>query len=109
MSYNEALAERIQSRLGSMPGIKAKKMFGGIGFLLNGNMAVGVIDQSMIVRIPAEQTAQTLEQQHTRVFDLTGKPMKGWVLVEMEGVAEEDDLDAWIKRGVDYAASLPPK
>jgi hypothetical protein len=68
-----------------------------------------VIDQSMIVRVPAEQTAQTLEQPHTRVFDLTGKPMKGWVLVEAAGVAEDIDLEAWIKRGVEYAASLPAK
>ena len=109
MPYDESLANRIQSHIGSPPGMTVKKMFVGIGFLLNGNMACGDHGQKMIVRLPPDQTAEALAQPHTHVFNLTGKPMKGWVLVEPEGVQGEAELEAWIRRGVDYAASLPAK
>ena len=109
MPYDQELADRIQSHIGIMPGITAKKMFGGIGFLLNGNMACGVSGEDLIVRLPPEQTAERLAQPHTKVFDLTGKPMKGWILVEPPGYASDDDFAAWIRQGVDYAGMLPAK
>lgn len=112
MPYSQELADRIQERIGSMPGMPGmavKKMFGGVGFLLNGNMACGVHGQNLIVRLPPEQTAERLAQPHTKIFDLTGKPMKGWILVEPPGYADDDDLAAWIRQGVDYAGTLPPK
>jgi len=84
-------------------------MFGGIAFLLNGNMCCGVRSDELIVRIDPEQTEEALRDPQVRVFDLTGRPMKGWVLVAAGGVAADDDLRSWIERGVEYAGSLPAK
>ena len=84
-------------------------MFGGIAFLLNGNMCCGVHDDELIVRLDPDRTEQALREPHVRVFDLTGRPMKGWVLVAPGGVAADDDLRSWIGQGVKYARSLPAK
>ena len=104
MAYDEKLADRIRKRLGQRAGLTEKKMFGGIGFMLNGNMAVGVHGDELIVRIAPERTDEALEQPHTRIFDMSGRPMKGWLLV-----GPGADFDAWIAEGASYAASLPPK
>ena len=108
MAYDLKLAERIRSRLGSVPFVE-KKMFGGTGFLLNGNLACGVNKDNLIVRIDPEKQDALLKKPHTKPFDLTGKPMKGWLLVEADGFKTEKQLDAWIKVGVEFASSLPPK
>lgn len=84
-------------------------MFGGLAMLLHGNMAVGVHGESLIVRTdPAEQEA-LLAEPGARMFDLTGRPMKGWLLVEPEGFTEDEDLAKWVQRGIEFAHSLPPK
>jgi TfoX/Sxy family transcriptional regulator of competence genes len=109
MAYDELLAARIRGAIGEKPGLVEKKMFGGVGFLINGNMACGVHKQSLMVRVGPEQHQESLAQPGVRPFDLTGKPMAGWVLVEPEGFATQADLQRWVELGVIFAASLPPK
>ncbi len=110
MAYDEGLAQRIFEVLKPKKGIVEKKMFGGVAFLLNGNMAVGVNKNDLIVRVDAEDHEQLVTQKHVRTFDLSGgRPMKGWLLVAPAGVKAEKDLTQWIQRGLDYAGSLPKK
>jgi TfoX/Sxy family transcriptional regulator of competence genes len=108
MGYNLKLAERIRSQLDGLPFVE-KKMFGGVGFLLNGNMACGVHKDHLVVRVDPEKHADLLKKPHAKPFDLTGKPMKGWLLVEADGCKTEKQLSAWIKEGVEFASTLPPK
>jgi len=108
MAYNLKLAERIRSELNSMPFVE-KKMFGGVGFLLNGNLACGVNKENLIVRVDPEKHSALLKKPHTKPFDLTGKPMKGWLVVEADGVKTDRKLNAWVKEGVEFALTLHPK
>jgi len=107
MAFDERLAARIRSQLGQKKGLTEKKLFGGIGFLLNGNLACAVSKEEMLVRVKPESTEDILEKKHTRVFGT--RPMKGWILVAPEGLKTANALAKWIEIGVDYAASLPPK
>src|SRR5262245_60415258 len=100
MAYNEKLAERIRSKLDGDP-IDEKKMFGGVVFLLNGNMACGVNKDNLILRVDPEKQGALLKKSHTKPFDLTGKPMKGWMLVDADGIKTDKQLSAWVKEGVD--------
>jgi TfoX/Sxy family transcriptional regulator of competence genes len=109
MAYDELLAVRIRAALSGQSGLKEAKMFGGVGFLLNGNMACGVHKNDLIVRVGSEKHAQALSRPNARVFDLTGKPMTGWVSVSSAGFASEQDLKGWLRLGVDFANTLPPK
>ena len=109
MAYDEALAARIRKVLGGKKGVVEKKMFGGVAFLLNGNMCVGVHQDSMIVRLDPDATAEALKEKHTRVFDLTGRPMKGWILVEPAGLATDAKLRRWIDVAARFAGALPKK
>jgi TfoX/Sxy family transcriptional regulator of competence genes len=109
MAYDELLAIRMRAALGSLPGLEEKKMFGGTGFLLHGNMACGVIKNDLIVRVGPENHAAALARPHTRPFDFSGRPMAGWIYVAPEGCATEADLNEWIRQGVAFARSLPAK
>jgi hypothetical protein len=109
MPYNEDLARRIRDEIGPMSGLTEKKMFGGVAFMLNGNMACGVHKQYLIARVGPEMFAGAMSRPHTRVFDISGKPMAGWVMVEDEGYALQADLKEWIRLSIDFAASLPLK
>jgi TfoX/Sxy family transcriptional regulator of competence genes len=109
MAYDEALAQRIRATLPGLPGITEKKMFGGIAFLVDGNMACAVSKDSVMVRISPDATEAALAQPHVRIVDMTGRPMKGWVLLEPAGIQSEDDLKRWIDQGVTFAQSLPSK
>jgi hypothetical protein len=109
MAFDERLANRIRTTLGRRKGLAEKKMFGGIAFLLNGNMCCGVHRTELIVRLPPEETAAALSEPHTRLFDLTGRPMKGWLLVEPAGVKTDAKLQKWVSVASTYAASLPAK
>ena len=109
MAYDEKLAGRVRKLLAKRKAIAEKKMFGGVAFLLNGNVCCGVHADEMIVRLNPEETDQVLAKPHTRIFDMTGRPMKGWILVKSAGVASEDALAKWVSMGVSYAASLPAK
>jgi TfoX/Sxy family transcriptional regulator of competence genes len=109
MAYDEGLATRVREVLGDQPGVAEKKMFGGLAFLVGGNMACGVGGDDLMVRVAADQAEAALEEPGARPFDMTGRPMKGWLLVAADGHAEDDDLRRWVGRGVAYAGSLPPK
>ena len=109
MAYDENLAQRINSHLTGIPGLVEKKMFGGVGFMINGNMACGVHASDLILRVDPDRYEQLLSQPHVRVFDMTGRPMKGWVLVAPGGYSSEEELESWIQQGVTFALTLPPK
>jgi TfoX/Sxy family transcriptional regulator of competence genes len=109
MPFEAGLAERIRQGLARRKGVEEKKMFGGIGFLLNGNLLVGVWMDSLCVRLGPEQAEEALPEPHVKVFDITGRPMKGWVLVEPEGVQHDDQLKGWIKRALRFVRKLPAK
>ncbi len=109
MAFDEGLANRVRAKLGKQHGLVEKKMFGGVAFLVNGNMSVGVHGNELIVRIAPEETDQALKQKGVRLFDVTGRPMKGWVLVGAAGTHDAASLAKWIERGVAFASSLPKK
>ena len=109
MAYDERLTQRVRAELGGLTGMVEKKMFGGVGFILLGNMAVGVLGSDLVVRVGAAEYAETLVRPHVSVFDMTGRPMQGWVLVSSDGIEGEEDLRHWIEQGVTFALSLPPK
>ena len=112
MAYSLTIAQRMRDYLagtGSLPGLEEKKMFGGVAFLIRGNMACGVHADYMIVRVGPENYQAALQQPFTRPFDMTGRPMAGWVEVAQQGCEQDNDLFAWIKKGIDFASSLPPK
>jgi TfoX/Sxy family transcriptional regulator of competence genes len=109
MAYDKILAQRIRVILGDRPEIVEKVMFGGVGFMLSGNMACGVHKDSLIVRVGSEQYENALGQPHARPFDITGRPMKGWVMVASEGCREATELRKWVNQGVAFALSLPLK
>ena len=109
MAYSAELSDRIRGLIGKPPELTEKEMFGGVGFMVQGNMAVGVIEDELMVRIDKAATEQALEEPGTRIFDFTGRAMKGWVMVGEAGIATEDGLSQWVQRGVDYALSLPAK
>ena len=109
MAYDEGLAQRIREALGELPGLVEKRMFGGVGFMVQGNMACGVNKDDLIVRVGAEQYAEALAKPHTRPFDMTGRPMKRWVMVAPDGYESDDALQRWVQQGVDFALTLPPK
>jgi TfoX/Sxy family transcriptional regulator of competence genes len=109
MVYDEGFATRVREVLGERPGLAEKQMFGGLAFLVHGNMACGVRGDDLIVRVAADTAEVALAEPGTRPFDLTGRPMKGWLLVDPDGHAEDEDLRRWVERGLAYADSLPPK
>lgn len=84
-------------------------MFGGIGFMLRGNMACGINKGNLIVRVGPDQYEDVLQLPHAKVFDITGRAMKGWVTIGPKGYKHEADLRAWVQMGVKFALSLPPK
>src|SRR5258708_5502887 len=109
MAFDQSLAARIRDALARKKNINEKKMFGGIGFLLHGNMLVGVWKDSLIVRVGPDGYENALLEPHVKVFDITGRPMKGWVLVEPEGVEDDDRLKTWIQQAVKFVGKLPGK
>lgn len=109
MAYNEKLAERIRTTLKGKRGVEEKRMFGGVGFLVNGNMACGVHKDELIIRLGEREFATALKAPHARIFDMTGKPMKGWLLISEQGYRSEKSLQSWIQRSVTFAKSLAPK
>ena len=110
MAYDEDLAHRIRERLADQAGVTEKAMFGGLAFLLGGNMAFGITNTGeLMVRVGPDATDEALAKPHTRLFDMTGRPMTGWILVEREGFKTTRQLGAWVSRGVAFAGSLPPK
>lgn len=109
MAFDEELAERVRRALTGYAELEEKKMFGGVGFLLNGNMACGVHGQNLIVRVGPERYEETLKTSYARPFDLTGRPMKGWVYVDPDGFKHDAQLKEWILLGITFSQTLPRK
>jgi TfoX/Sxy family transcriptional regulator of competence genes len=109
MAYDEQLAERVRDGLALREDVAERKMFGGIAFMLGGNMACGVLGEDLIVRVGPEEHERSLGEAHTRPFDFTGRPMKGFVVVSPDGTASDEQLADWVEAGADFAASLAPK
>jgi TfoX/Sxy family transcriptional regulator of competence genes len=109
MAFDEGLAERIRGVLDARSDVDERKMFGGIAFLVAGNMACGVMRDDLMVRMEPEAAAALESDPGVRRFDMGGRPMKGWLLVAPEASADDGDLERWVRRGEEFAASLPPK
>jgi len=109
MAYDEPLADRVREILAPRTELTERKMFGGIAFMVAGNMAVGVIADDLMVRLSPEEAEHALAEPHTRPMDFTGRPMKGMLFVDSEGTAEDESLATWVDAGADFASSLPPK
>lgn len=110
MAYDEDFANRIREQLADQDGVTEKAMFGGLAFLLDGNMSVGISHTGeLMVRVGPDATGDALARPHTRPFEMRGRPMKGWIRVAPAGVDDDRDLGAWVQRGVRFARSLPRK
>lgn len=109
MAHDENLGLHIRELLSHVGGLQEKKMFGGVGFLVYGNMACGVHKDSLILRVGPDQYQAALDREHVRVFDMTGRPMTGWVMVASPGFVTDQALSGWVQQGLEFALSLPPK
>ena len=110
MAYDEDLANRIRELIASEPGLTEKKMFGGLAFLINGNMSVSASGQGgLLLRVDPEQSDGLLDRPHAEPFVMRGRAMQGWMRIAPEGVKTKRQLERWVVHGVDYARSLPPK
>lgn len=109
MAYDAGLAERVRELISLREGLSERKMFGGIAWMLSGNMACGVMGDELLVRVGREEYAEALAEPHVRQFDFTGRPMRGFVVVEAAGIAGDEELSGWVDVGAAHAASLPPK
>jgi TfoX/Sxy family transcriptional regulator of competence genes len=110
VAYDEDLAERIRTLVRDEDGLTEKKMFGGLAFLINGNMSVSASGQGgLLLRVDPDQTDALLEEPHAEPFVMRGRAMDGWLRVDTGALDEDDELERWVSRGVTYARSLPPK
>jgi TfoX/Sxy family transcriptional regulator of competence genes len=110
VAFDEDLAARVRGLLEARSDVEDKKMFGGIAFLIAGNMACGVSGEDLIVRVDKDESDDLIESERgAREFDMTGRPMRGWILVAPEATADDGDLERWVRRGEEFAAGLPPK
>ena len=110
MAYDEDLADRIRELLGTQKGVEEKRMFGGLAFLINGNMSVAASGRGgLMVRVPPAETDKLLAREHVEPMVMAGRETRGWVRITAEGVRTKRQLEPWVRRGVDYAKSLAPK
>src|SRR5262245_4283469 len=109
MAYDEELSERIRAQLEGESGLSEKRMFGGLAFLIDGNMACGVNKTALVVRFDPAIHADVLAEPGARDFDLSPRPMKGWACVDPDGYRTDVDLERWVERGLSFARGLPPK
>ena len=110
VAYDEAIAERIRTLVAGEPGITEQAMFGGLAFLLNGNMAVAASGQGgLLVRVDPEDSDALVDKTNARVMEMRGRAMRGWLRVDADDVGTKAQLSKWVDRGVSFARSLPPK
>ena len=109
MAYEEALAERVREVISLRTDVTERKMFGGIAWMVAGNMACGVLGDEVIIRVGPESYERALAEPHTREFDFTGRPSRGIVVVAPEAIAADDALAGWVDAGADFAMTLPTK
>jgi TfoX/Sxy family transcriptional regulator of competence genes len=109
MAYDHDIADEIRTAIGHHPGLSEREMFGGIAFMINGNMAVGVSGDELMVRVGKDAHDEVVSRPGARTFDMAARPMRGWIAVAGEGFSTEEDLASWVSLGLGYAESLPPK
>lgn len=109
MAYDATLAARVRALMPAGLAVREQKMFGGLVFMVQGNMSVGITGNGLMVRVGEAGLADALAQPHTRPMDFTGRPMRGFVYVDAAGLVKDADLQTWVERGVDFALSLPAK
>jgi hypothetical protein len=109
MPFDASLADRIRTAIQRRRGFTEKRMFGCIGFLLNGNVCIGVWKKSLVVRVGERAYLDALKEPFVREFDITGRAMTGWLMVEPEGLTESDDLTRWIERSIAFVKRLAKK
>jgi TfoX/Sxy family transcriptional regulator of competence genes len=110
MAYDTELADRIRELVAPLGGVEEKRMFGGLAFLINGNMSVAASGQGgLLVRVPPEDTDQLLRRAHVSPMVMAGREARGWLRIDVHGVKTKRQLHAWVTRSADYARSLPPK
>jgi TfoX/Sxy family transcriptional regulator of competence genes len=110
MAYDEALAQRIHDLLDGEPGLTSRKMFGGLGFMLDGHMAVAAASTgSLMVRADPDDAERWVDGEAVNEMEMRGRAMSGWLLVAPEALADDDQLQLWVDRGVAYVRTLPPK
>jgi hypothetical protein len=109
MAYDEQLADRVRAVLSDEFGVTEQKMFGGLAFMLRGNMCVGVLGEDLLLRLGPDRGPKAIEEDGLRVMDFTGRPMKAFVMAEPATVASEADLRRWVGEAVAFAGSLPEK
>src|SRR5262245_43846887 len=109
MAYDEGLAERLREVFHGRRDVSEKKMFGGLAFMVQGHMAVGILGDTLMARVGPERHAEALRMAHVREMDFTGKPMKGYVYVEPTGLDSQTELEAWVARCVTFVGTLPRK
>ena len=109
MAYDERLAERVRLELVAREGVSEKRMFGGIAFMVNGNMALAIDKDRLMVRVGADRYEASLNKPHAGPMDITGRTMRGFVLVHAEGMDKKEELQDWVQQGMAFALSLPPK
>ena len=109
MAYDEELAVRVRARLDDPFGVSERKMFGGLAFLIYGNMCCGVVGGNLMVRVGADNYERALAEPFVRPMDFTGKPLKGMIYVDADGIRTDVQLDAWLERARTFVSTLPPK
>lgn len=109
MPYDEGLAERLRDAYSMTDGVTERKLFGGIVFLVNGNMSCGVVKNTLMVRVGTELYEEALGRPHAREMDFTGRSMKGFVYVEPEGFESDEDLDDWVQLSCRFVSTLPAR
>jgi hypothetical protein len=107
MPFDEGVARQLRERLAGRDGVTEKGMFGGLAFLVDGNLCVGVIRESLVARVGPERSPAALERPGVRPFDLTGKPMSGWVIVAPMGYPDPGALAGWVQESLEYVQTLP--
>ena len=110
MAFDEALAARVRRHLARRKNVEEKRMFGGVGFLLNGHLLVAVRKDTLLVRLGPDEGERALSEPYVAAFEITGRgTMAGWVVVGLEGVGNDDELKDWIRRAVNFVTTLPAK
>ncbi len=109
MAYDEQLEKRLDSLIVKRNDFHKQKMFGGVGYLLRGNMCFGIWKDQLILRLGEQQASSGLKKQHVKMFDITGRPMKGWLMVEPAGIKTERALKQWVSQAIDFVVQLPRK
>lgn len=109
MAYDAGLVERVRDALSGQVELTERRMFGGVAFMIRGNMACGVLEDGLVVRVGRERYEEAVMEVDTKPLDISGRPMTGWVVVEPPGHASDDGLIRWVKEGLDFALTLPAK